>query len=451
MLLQPTRLLLAVSIAGLLWVGPMRMHGQASPGPEKKYKDDAEFPLYDSILKDTNPKTKLDKLQEWERKYPSTDFIKERRQLFFATYLAAQMPKETMAAAQQVLADDPKDFNALYYTMFLLNVVYQGNQPALLDQAEKACNALLASIDTAPPGVDADKWAKLRPDIERMSHATLGFIGVQRQNWDSAEGELKKVLQLDPNGTNCQPPMPTWACCGNIDYLMYYTLAKKKNYSPAFFYYARAAAYDGTGASLAAQRQGYMSDVQKLYTTYHGSTEGFSDLLAMAKTTPNPPDGFHIKSKGEIAKESYEKESANAEKFAKDHPDWALWKSIKETLTSATGADYFNSNMKDAKVPTLKGRVVKLEPAIKPKAILLAMEDGTSTEATTADATLKFDAALAGKVEPGTELSFEGVGVSYTANPLMVVFNIAEKGDLHGWTGKNAPAAPVRHRPAAKK
>ena len=60
------------------------------------------------------------------------------------------------------------------------------------------------------------------------------------------------------------------------------------------------------------------------------------------------------------------------------------------------------------------------------------------------DVTLKFDAALPGKVEPGTELSFEGVPQSYTATPFMVVFNV-DKDKLHGWTGKNAPGAPAPH------
>jgi hypothetical protein len=55
--------------------------------------------------------------------------------------------------------------------------------------------------------------------------------------------------------------------------------------------------------------------------------------------------------------------------------------------------------------------------------------------------------ALPGKVESGTELSFEGVPQSYTASPFMVVFNV-EPEKLHGWTGKNA--APVR-RAAPKK
>ncbi len=72
---------------------------------------------------------------------------------------------------------------------------------------------------------------------------------------------------------------------------------------------------------------------------------------------------------------------------------------------------------------------------MKPKTVVLALEDGT-----TPDATLKFEMPLAGKVEPGTELSFEGVPASYTASPYMVVFNV-DPDKLHGWTGKNAPAS----------
>jgi len=103
--------------------------------------------------------------------------------------------------------------------------------------------------------------------------------------------------------------------------------------------------------------------------------------------------------------------------------------------------------MKGTMVPLLKGKVIKLEPAVKPKTILLAMED-KSNNTTTADATLKFEMPLAGKVDEGTELTFEGVADSYTASPFMVVFTV-DKDSLHGWTGKNEPAAP-RPRPRPK-
>jgi tetratricopeptide (TPR) repeat protein len=433
MKLASSRLLIAVSVAGLFCLAPSRVAGQAAP----TYKDPQEFQLYDAILKDTNPKTKLEKIQDWEKKYPDTQFTKERKQLYFTTYIALNMPKETVAEAKLILADNPKDFNALYYSTLLTRALYDGTQASVLDDGQNAATTLLSVLDTPPAGVDADKWAKLRPDIERVAHLTLGFIAIQRKTWDGATDELKKALVLDPGN-------------GITNYLLYIALASKKDYSSGFFYYTRAAWGDGPNAVDPQTKQGYQADVTKLYTTYHGSAEGFSDLQALAKAGPNPPDGFHIKSKGELAKAKFESESKNAEQFAKDHPDLALWKSIKETLAGAGGAEYFNSNMKDAKVTTLRGKVVKLEPAAKPKVLLLAMEDGTTADGAPADATLKFEAALPGTVEVGTELTFEGVGVSYTASPLMVVFNV-DKADLHGWTGKAAAPAPVHHTPVKKK
>jgi len=427
---------LAVGIMAVLPLAPARMLAQdaapAGQAPQKNWKDRAEYDLFDSITKDTNAKTRLEKLQQWEKQYPATDYKKERRQFFLTTYVALNQGKEAVDVAKQMLADDPKDFNALYYTMLLTRSLYGANrQDSVLNDGEHAAKALLAGIDTPPPGVAADQWAKLRPDIEQLSHVTLGFVAMQKKDWDGAEAELRKTLALNPNYSE-------------VDYMLGFTLASKKNNSAALFYYARAAAYDGPGSLGAPQRQGVQGEVQNMYKIYHGNTDGLNDLLASAKSAPNPPDGFHIKSKAEIAKEGAEAEVAGEAKFAADHPDLALWKSIKEALTGPTGADYFEKGMKDAKVNTLKGKVVKLEPAVRPKTILLAMEDGTAGDASTADATLKLEVALPGKVDPGTELSFEGVPASYTASPLMVVFNV-DKSDLHGWP-KSAPAAPAHHK-----
>jgi hypothetical protein len=39
----------------------------------------------------------------------------------------------------------------------------------------------------------------------------------------------------------------------------------------------------------------------RAYTAYHGSADGLDDLKAQAKTAAFPPDGFHIKTKAEMA------------------------------------------------------------------------------------------------------------------------------------------------------
>jgi len=429
MSIRRSRMLLTVFVTGLLCMAPARLAAQAA---QPQYQNEQEYKLYDAMLKDTNPKTKLEKLQEWEKQFPTTNFTKERKALYLQTYIALNQPKEAAAAAKNVLADNPKDFTALYYSMLLTRSLYTGSETGVLDDGEKASQALLADIATPPAGVTPDQWAKLRPDIENLAHFTIGFVNLQKKNWDGAEAELKKALEVKPEN-------------GETDYLLYIVMAGKKSNSAALYYLARAASF--SDPQLRATRQG---ELQKAFTIYVGNTDGLNDLMAAAKAAPNPPADFHIKSKAEALKEKYAADAAGAEKFAKEHPDLALWKNIKETLGGSGGADYFNQSMKEAKVPTLRGKVVKLEPAVKPKIIYMAMDDGAQTDASTADATLKFETPLPGKVEPGAELTFEGVGESYTANPLMVVFNV-DKNDLHGWTGKNTPTAPVRHPAAGKK
>jgi len=429
---QPSKYSL-ITAAVVALFSPVRVAGQDQPAAAQagpKYKDPAEYTLYDSILKDTNPKTKLDKLLEWQTKYPTTEFAKPRQQLLLDTYVKLNQPKEAVAAAKQILADDPKDFTSLYYTMLYTRTLAGANPTAeVLDQGEKAASAFLANIDTPPPNVSAQQWKGARTPIEVLAHSTLGWIAMQRKSWDSAEGEFQKTLALDPNNAE-------------VDYFMGTVIAGQKNPQkmPAeLFYFARAASLDGSEALAPAGRQQVLDFLKKAYKNYHGSDDGFNDLVAVAKAQAAPPADYHIRTAKEIADEKQKKQE---EEDAKN-PQLKLWKDIKAQLTGAEGAMYFESGLKGAQVPTLKGKVVKLEPELKPKTLVLALEDGT-----TPDATLKFEMPLPGKVDPGTELSFEGVPESYTASPYMVVFNV-EPDKLHGWTGKNA--APVHHAPVHKK
>ena len=423
---------------GVLSLGTVKMPAQsaapAAQAPQKNWKDRAEYDLYDAITKDANAKTRLEKLQQWEKQYPQTEWLTERRTLLVTTYAALNQPKETTDAAKALVAGDPKNFTGLYYIMYFTQALYaQTKAQDALDQGEQAANTIVANIETPPPGVTAEQWAKLRPDIELLAHVNLGYIAMTKKNFEASETEFQKTLQLSPNN-------------GQVDAWMGFVITsqKKVERTPvAMFYYARAGTYEGQGAADANTRSTALDFVKRQYKTYHGSDEGFDALIAAAKASPTPPADLKIVDAVSIDKAKF----ANEEEWTKAHPEQALWKSVKAALTGADGASYFSTSMKDSQVPKLKAKVVSLQPALKPKTILVAVEDGTNNS-DTADATLKFEAALPGKVEPGTELTFEGVPESYTASPLMVVFNV-DKEKLHGWTGKNAPAAPVHHKPKA--
>ena len=156
MSVQSSKFLLALALTAMLGPVPARMFGQAaapsSAAPQKNWKDRAEYDLFDSITKDTNPKTRLEKLEMWQKSYPSTEWNKERRTLFLTTYAALNDGKNVFEAAKKILAVDPNDFTAHYYEMLFTLPLYGQNQsPDILDEGEKAAKGILSSLDTPPP------------------------------------------------------------------------------------------------------------------------------------------------------------------------------------------------------------------------------------------------------------------------------------------------------------
>ena len=203
MFLTPSRLLSGIALAGVLALIPARMPAQGTPATQtgqKEWKDRAEYDLYDAITKDTNNATKLQKLDQWKSQYPTTAFIDERRMLYLNTYTALGRAAEAVAMANEILAANPKDFTARYYVMYFTQALGSAPNapPEVLNQGEQAANSILAGIDTPPPNVTEDAWKTARKDVEILAHTRLGWIAMQRKNWQAAEDEFKKDLALNP-------------------------------------------------------------------------------------------------------------------------------------------------------------------------------------------------------------------------------------------------------------
>ena len=135
MSVQSSKILLALALTGMLGPVPGRMFGQAaapsSATPQKNWKDRAEYDLYVSIGQDTNPKTRLEKLKQWEKKYPKTEWIDARRTAFLTTYAALNDRQERRGSGQdRSWPIDPKDFTALYYTMYFTQALYAQTKSA---------------------------------------------------------------------------------------------------------------------------------------------------------------------------------------------------------------------------------------------------------------------------------------------------------------------------------
>jgi hypothetical protein len=414
----------------------------AQDKPAKQWKDQQEYQLANDAGKENDAGKRLASLDKWKQGYATSDYSDVRDYLYVTTYLQLKDFRKAFDLATDILKAHPDDFPALQaievciFTMTPL-------QPADLDVGEKTSRHILDNADKIfagdnhPPNLTAEQFQQAKDPMKAYAQRAIGYIYMQKKDAPKAEVELLKGLKMDPTQSQ-------------FAYFLGSQLLAQQQKDPAkaplaLFYFARAAAYDGPNAIPAAQRKPALDFLTRAYVSYHGSNQGLDQLLAQAKTTPFPPDGFSIVSTADINQKKAQEEEAARQA----NPALTIWSDTKKLLQADNGPSYFDAMVKDTAFPRMKGKIVSMTPATRPKELVVGVEKGD-----VADATLKFEAALAGKMEAGEEIEFEGVPQTFSANPYMIVFDV-DKEKLYGWTGKNtaAPkgkAAPKGPAPAKK-
>lgn len=435
-------LLTATAVAFGLFAGLASVSAQ-TPAPAKKqeWKSQAEFDLYDAAAKDTNPVTRVEKLDKWKAQFADTDFTTERMQMYLVAYEQANNARAAFDAAAALLKVNPNHYMAVPAIMYYVRLL-KPMQPADSDLAERVSNYAWDNLDKIydPANKPADQtpaqWEQAKAQTKPFPLQTLLFLIDARKDNNRAITDYTKILTKDPN----QPDVSQLLARA----LLAKAIADKKpeEQPVALYHFARAVAYTGPNALPAASQTTLKTYLTTQYTKYHGSTEGLDQMLATAKTNVMPPADFKIKSTVDLENEKAAKEAEEM----KNNPMIGLWaKILREPLTKDDGQMYFDMNVKDALLPggangvmKFKGKIVSMTPATKPKEIQLSIE-----KPGVADAKLIFEKALDGKMEVGEELSFEGKATEYTKDPFMITFDV-EKDGLEGWTGKNTPvkAAP---------
>jgi tetratricopeptide (TPR) repeat protein len=426
-IMLPAVIAAALLLGGTRGVAMAQTPPAAAPqGQQKNWKDRAEYDLYESIGKAADANQRLTLLNQWKEKYLSSDYSDLRDVLFMETYRQLGRGGDMLAAASQVLAKDPNSIQALGAAVTSVYTLPPNAPPDQLATVEKASNQLLSNADALfapdkkPANVSDPDWAAAKKALTTTAQTALGLIAMRNKQNDQAEAAFRKSLEMDPNSAQ-------------VSYWLGTVVLAEKNpakQSEALYDFARAAAYDGPGALAPAGRTDVQKYLEKAYASYHGSKEGLDQLLAQAKASALPPPDFKVVSKADIAS----KQAEDDQKLAAANPSLAIWKSIKAELTGPNAQTYFNEKMKGTLLPKFTGKLVSMSPETRPKELVLAVEDGK-----TPDATLKLDAPLAGKMESGADISFEGTPTSFTANPYMVTLEV-EKSKITGWKGAPAPA-----------
>jgi tetratricopeptide (TPR) repeat protein len=400
---------------------------QNNPAPqaaqqESPYKDQGEYDLAVAAQKETDPQKQLDKIKEWEQKYPDSKLKGNR------TFLQA---------------------NAL---MKIASGAYGKTGPAdVLDAGQKAAQQVLDTFDTyfsddikKSIGATDDQWKQAKSSVQLQAHSVLGWIALQKKDYPKAETEFKTLLQINPNDAQSA-------------YSLGSAIIQQKNvarYSEAMWAIAHSLSITGPGALPAAGQQPAEQYLNRIYAGYHGddlkdpkAAQQVKDDVAKLKQTaaasPLAPADFHIKNANEIAQEQFK----NEEEFNKAHPDMALWRTVKAALTAPNGDAYYEQ-LKGTLIPPpeigmLKAKIV----TVGDKDIIANIDNAGG------DVTLKFEKAINQKVlNPGDAFQFKGEVSAFAKDPYMVTVTIDDpKEQIKGLPDNAFTAGAIRRPPVKKK
>jgi hypothetical protein len=338
--------------------------------------------LFRASSGETDPVKKLAVLEQWTAQYPDSLYKQQRNLLYMAGYsaLALDAAKGTGVAAGERAAH------------------------AMIDRAD----ALFAS-QMMPGGVQENAWKAGRVDFVTQAHGALATIALNGKNYVEAESELMAILELNHSDAA-------------TSYRLGATLVAERNpvkYPAAIFHLARVVTVMGPGAVDDSAKKPIEDYLENIYRDYHGSLMGLDEVKMAAMEA--------WISAGRLDDPEHNGDCAGQieadEKFASEHPELAVWRTLKARLTAPDGEDYFASDVKGTEIPRLKGKVTAQPDA---KTLLLAMDDPAIS-----DATLHLDTALRAQTLAGTELDFTGVPLSFTKTPFMMIFSV-EKSKVNG-------------------
>jgi tetratricopeptide (TPR) repeat protein len=401
---------LAKAVLGIVTLVAMPAGIRAYPSPQDSpYKDQGEYDLATAAGNEKDPQKKLDKLKEWEQKYPDSKLASQR----------------TLMQAQGLLG--------------ITMAAYGKTDPALIDASQKAGQQIVDNLDKffspankPAQGVTDDQWAGAKHTFELQAHSALGWDAMTKKEDAKAEEEFKKILSISPNEAQ-------------ISYWLGSVIVRQKNvarYSEAIYDLARALSVTGPTALPAANVKPAEDYLKKLYSGYHGDETGLDQVKEQVKAAALPPPDYHIKSVEEIQKEQF----ANEEEFGKAHPDIALWRTISKALKGPDGAKYFDQ-VKDSQIPPdtigmFKAKIV----SVGEKEIVANVDNAGG------DATLKFEKAVNQKVlNAGDAFEFKGVVDSFTADPYMLVLKIDDpKESIKGLPDNAFTAGAAKKAPPKK-
>jgi tetratricopeptide (TPR) repeat protein len=407
-------LVAAVTAVAQTAAAPAAQPAPAQPAPtaaapqKKEIKDPAEYNAYVGAVQQTDAAAKVSGLEAFLTQYPNSVMKEEALESLMGAYQTTGNSAKTMDTAQKVLAVNPCNLRGLALLAFTKQSTATGpNAQKSLAEAGQASEKGLQCVQTAqkPYDTPAADWDKLKTSATGIFNNAAGMSAFAAKDYAKAEQYLRAGVEKDPT---------------NLTEVYYLALAylspgAAENDLQGLFFIARS-------VNL-AQPDGKAKIAQfgkSRYVKYHGSEEGWNELLAKTATTTLPDASFAIT---KYVPPTPAEQAADLVKTKKvEDMSFAEWQLVLSE-GKPEDADKVWSTLK-GKPLQMVAHVISIDPSGKATKLALA-GSSDDIDAKRADIDLTMSAALTAKQMPkeDTDFQFEGTPVSYVAKPFVMTMN----------------------------
>ncbi len=387
---------------------------QAQPATSKTIKDPAEYNAYVGAAQQKDPTAQISGLEAFLAQYPNSVMKEDALELLMGAYQQAGNQAKVIDTANRLLTANPNNVRALALLAYSERAAQKWADAKA--HAERGLQALTTM--TKPDGVSDADFQKQKTQLGSLLDSVAGFSALQLKDNATAEKDLRAAVEADPNNVENVYPLA----------LASLTATPEDDVNGLFFIARAINLVKDPGGKAQITKFGHAK-----YVKYHGSEEGWNELLAMTATTPLPPAGFTIKAY--VPPTPAEQAADLVKSKAPKDMSFAEWEMVLSAGAPAD-TDKVWSAIKGVALQ-MEGTVIKASPT---ELQIAASED--DIQAKRADVVVTMGGTIPAKLMPaeGSTLDFEGTPVSYTPSPFVMTM---EKGALL----TKAPAAkPTHHR-----
>lgn len=404
--------------------GAPQQQASAPAAQKKEIKDPAEYNAYIAAVQTADPAAKAVAMESFLQTYPNSVMKEDGTELLMKSYQQANNVPKMMETGQRLLQINPNNLTALALMSYIARMQSQQGGPQgqqLLQTAGQYAQKGLQILPTAPKpeGYKDEDWAKMKQSFNTIFLGSAGNAAYVAKDYAAAQQDLLGAVKANPNSFI------------DVYQLALSYLDPKPPVVDGLFWIARAVALaqqQAPQAVAAISKYG-----QSKYTRYHGTDQGWTELLQTASSSQMIPQGFTVAPAPSPADQAAE--MIKKEPVAK--MDFGTWEFIL-TSGNAEAAQTVWDGIK-GKALQMVGNVITATPT---KLTLAATAD--AIQANTPEIELTMTGPIPAKIMPkvGAQITFGGTPSSYDPNPFLVHMT-------DGTLLTKAPAAaPARKTPA---